>query len=218
MAWPSPVCVCVRRGRWPRVALALRRARGPDEPGAVLLPSPRQANPLTRIDLHCWNASGLSAGAPPCDRAEPDEGRKNVGRPQHHSKSEIGVPIVRFVPVADRTARVVRVVVPRAPAHHLPRPPHRMLTPGERMIVERVSPRFAREVTKATSSRVSRLRVQRDQRAELTNRGRPQHPSKSEIAVPIARSEPAAACTARVVRVAEPRAPAHHPVDVLRGR
>lgn len=51
------------------------------------------------------------------------KGQKNVGRPQHHPKSDVVVAIVRLIPVAVRTARVVRVVVPRAPAHHLPRPP-----------------------------------------------------------------------------------------------
>jgi hypothetical protein len=48
------------------------------------------------------------------------KGRKNMGRTQHHPKTQVVVPIIGLIPVAVRTARVVSIVVPGTAAHDLP--------------------------------------------------------------------------------------------------
>ena len=122
----------------PRCRFALRRARGPDLSGAVLLPSPRRANPLARIGPHYRNAAGTAV---PLRRStlqwNQKKGWKNVGRTQYHTKTDIVVAIVGLIPVAIGTARVVPIVVERAAAHDLSRPPDRMLPTGEGMIAQK---------------------------------------------------------------------------------
>ena len=131
MAWPCPGLRMRPAAAAPRCRPALRRARGPDLSGAVLLPSPRRANPHSRIDPHCRNATGLVRPARrPASRRNQKKGRKNVGRTQHHPKTDVVVAVVGVIPVANGTARVVPVVVPRAAAHELSRPPDRMSPPG----------------------------------------------------------------------------------------
>jgi hypothetical protein len=56
----------------------------------------------------------------PALRRDQKKGWKNVGRTQHHPKTQVVVPIVGLIPVAVRTARVVWIVVPGAAAHDLP--------------------------------------------------------------------------------------------------
>jgi len=122
---------------------ALRRARGPDLSG-VVLPSPRRPNSLARIDPHFRNASGTSV---PARRSaawrDQKKGRKNVGRPQYHPKPDV-VAVVWLIPVAIGAAGVISVVVERAAAHDLSRPPGRVPAPG--MIAKKTTLRAAGEV------------------------------------------------------------------------
>ena len=150
MAWPCPG-LCMRPARaLPRCRPASRRARGPDASGAVLLPSPRRANPLARIGRHFRNAAGTGVPARrPALWRDQKKGRKNVGRTQHHPKTDVVVAIVGLIPVAVGTAGVVVIVVPRAAAHDLPRPPGRMSPPGEPMIAQKMALRAAGEVSPA---------------------------------------------------------------------
>jgi len=46
-------------------------------------------------------------------RRNQKKGRKNMGKTQHHTKTEIVVTVVRLIPVAIGTARVVRMIEPR---------------------------------------------------------------------------------------------------------
>ena len=125
------VVVCARRGRCPGCRPASRRARGPDLSGAVPLPSPRRTNPLARIGPHFRNAAGTGVPARrPALRRDQKKGQKNVGTTQHHTKTQVVVPVVGLIPVAVRTARVVSRVVPRTAAHDLPRPPDWMPPPS----------------------------------------------------------------------------------------
>ena len=77
----------------------------------------------TRAALECRRT------APP-SRRDQKKGLKNVGRTQHHSKPKIVVVVVGLVPVANGTARVVPMVVPRTTAHDLSRLPDRVSPPG----------------------------------------------------------------------------------------
>ena len=96
---------------------------------AVLLPSPRRANPLARIGRYFRYARHGCTGAPSRPAAGPEEGGgKNVGRPQHHPKTDVVVPVVGVIPVAVGAPGVVAIVVPRAATHDLPRPPDRVAT------------------------------------------------------------------------------------------
>ena len=146
----APASLCARRGQRPACRPALRHARGPDLSGAVLLPSPRQANPLARVNLHCRNTSGT--GAPlrrPALRQGQKKGLKNMGRTQHHTEAQVVVTVVGLIPVAAGTARVVSRVVPRTAAHDLSRLPGRVLPPGARSIAKKSALRAAGEVSPA---------------------------------------------------------------------
>ena len=138
MAWPCPgLCMSPARAL-PRCRPASRRARGPDASGAVLLPSPRRANPLARIGRHFRNAAGTGVPARrPALWRDQKKGRKNVGRTQHHPKTDVVVAIVGLIPVAVGAADVVSIVVPRAAAHDLPRPPDWLLSPSDQMITQK---------------------------------------------------------------------------------
>ena len=148
LAWPYP-CFSMRPARaMPRCRPALRPARGPDGSGAVLLPSPRPAKPLSRVGRHFRNTRGMVMPARrSARRRNQKKGRKNMGRTQQHAKTDVVIAVVRVIPVADATARIVPVIVPRAAAHDLSRLPGRMSPPGARRLPERPKkngPRCAR--------------------------------------------------------------------------
>ena len=148
----SRASLCARRGRLPRCRPALRPARGPDRSGAVLLPSPRPAKPLARIDRHFRSTTGTGVPARrPALRRNQKKGRKNVGRTQHHPKTAIVIPIARVIPVTVGAAGVVSMIVPRAAPHDLSRLPDRVSPPGRRRIAKksRAALRAAGEVSPA---------------------------------------------------------------------
>ena len=76
-----------------------RMACGPDAPAPSSGPPPHPAN-RDRRDLPVY------------------EGSKADVRPNHHPETDVVVTVVRFVVVAVVRARVVLIVVPRAPAQH----------------------------------------------------------------------------------------------------
>ena len=103
--------------------------------------SKRECASLVRL-----RASNCIAGAQPTreprsavpqESAKPEEGSEERGRTQHHTETHIVVAIVRVIPVAIRTARVVSMIDPRAAAQNLSRPPDRMLATGLRTIALR---------------------------------------------------------------------------------
>ena len=59
------------------------------------------------------------------------KGQTNMGSNHHHPKTAVIVDVVvRVIPVASGTARVVYCVSPRAATHHLSRPPDQVLPLG----------------------------------------------------------------------------------------
>ena len=115
--------------------------RGPDLSGAVLLPSPRQTNTVP-----FGHASICIAGTQhPCKHkrvprahhcTRQKKGQRNMGSNHHHPKTAVIVDVVvRVIPVASGTARVVYCVSPRAATHHLSRPPDQVLPLGGCIIV-----------------------------------------------------------------------------------
>ena len=143
-----------------------------------------------------------------------------MGRTQHHTKAQIVVAVVWAIAVAVGTARVVTVVVPRAAAHDLSKPPGRVLPPGAGMIV-RLAGGAARGGGRLprTPSRGQSAPSCRGPRGQCSgwreDRGRTQHHTKAQNVAAEVWAKAAAEGTAREVTVEVPRAAAHDPTNIV---
>ena len=125
----APICVYARRRRCPSCRPPLRATRGPD--GLALFFFLRLGG-QTRLR----GSAGISGTQParvyparrPASWRDQKKGQRNMGRTQHYPKTDVVVAVVGLIPVAVSTARILTIVVPRAAAQHLPRPPGRLFS------------------------------------------------------------------------------------------
>ena len=174
IAWPRPILLCARRGQRPELPClaACARTRRIWRCSSSFASAGRSTG-ADRPALLERNRYGCT-GAPSRAAAGPEEGREERGRTQHDPKTDVVVAIVGMIPVAVGTARVVMVVVPRAAAHDLSRPPDRMLPFGSMIIPENFFERRGKSPPHPLQSqgfRVPEYRVT-ENRAYRTGEGR----------------------------------------------
>ena len=137
IAWPRPILLCARRGQRPELPClaACARTRRIWRCSSSFAAAGRSTR-ADRPALLERNRYGCT-GAPSRAAAGPEKGAEERGRTQHDPKTDVVVAIAGMIPGAVGTARVVMVIVPRAAAHDLSRPPDRMSPPGKQMIAQK---------------------------------------------------------------------------------
>ena len=200
---------------------ALRHARGPDLPGAVLLPSPRHGNACSCITAHCWSPPAKPARRCTLRRNQKkgiEEHGKNAtphGSPsccsdrsgdsccdRHSARCPMSCSTNRRAPAFQAAAPVginQRIDDSRGPKYSSAPAAGRGRAPPH--------PLWSAEAPEWPSAEPAQR--------SASNRGRTQHHTEAQAEVPIVRVRPVAIGTARVVRRAVPRTAAHQPQDFI---